>query len=59
MIDMKLFKVEIETLINIHCIDTELNTPDYILAEYLVNCLENYRKVNDQRDTWHGKVREV
>jgi hypothetical protein len=55
MTDMKLFKVEIENLINIHSIDSELNTPDYILADYLVNCLETYRKINEQREKWHGR----
>jgi len=59
MIDMKLFKIEIENLINIHSIDNELNTPDYILADYLVNCLENYRKINEQREKWYGRGAEV
>lgn len=59
MTDMKLFKVEIENLINIHSIDSELNTPDYILADYLVNCLEIYRKTNEQREKWHGRGRQV
>ena len=55
MIDMKLFKKELENLINIHSIDNEFNTPDYILADYLVNCLENYRKITEQMENWHER----
>lgn len=33
------FVKKVEEIINICGIDTALNTPDYLLAEYLLNCL--------------------
>ena len=33
------FVSKVEELINIYGIDTALNTPDYLLAEYILNCL--------------------
>jgi hypothetical protein len=30
------------------------NTPDFILAEYLVGCLEVYRKATLERERWYG-----
>lgn len=27
-----------------HSKESDSNTPDYIIAEYLVNCLDNYNK---------------
>lgn len=32
----------LEVLYNLLGIDTELNTPDYLLAEYTLNCLVSY-----------------
>jgi len=32
----------LEELYNILGIDTEFNTPDYLLAEYTLNCLVSY-----------------
>lgn len=32
-------------LINYHGIDSDLNTPDFILADYLVQCLRNSEKL--------------
>ena len=36
------FSKELEQLINRHCVDNALNTPDYILSDYLINCLETF-----------------
>lgn len=55
MNNKELFQVSLAHQINIFSIDNELNTPDYILAEYIMNCLENYRKINEQREKWHGR----
>jgi hypothetical protein len=54
MIDMKLFQKELENLINIHSVDNEYNTPDYILAEYLINCLTTYSIIHS-RMNWHER----
>jgi|LULL01.1.fsa_nt_gb hypothetical protein len=36
------FPAELESLINRHSMENGSNTPDFILAEYLRLCLENF-----------------
>lgn len=43
-------------LLNEHGIDSQTDTPDYILANYLVECLEAYVKAIDARRAWWGKI---
>ena len=31
------------------------NTPDFILAEYAVKCLENFAAISRRREQWYGK----
>ena len=31
------------------------NTPDFILAQYLLACLENFEVATQQRETWYGR----
>lgn len=45
---------ELSKIMNTHGIDTEYSTPDYILAEYLIDCLKSYKKLDDANRTWHG-----
>lgn len=33
---------DLEDVLNKHSIDSKTNTPDFILAEYLINCLTAY-----------------
>lgn len=42
--------------INRNSIENFSNTPDYILAEYLVTCLENFQNIVGDRDVWHGLI---
>ena len=35
-------RIEIEQAINRHSIENGSDTPDFILAEYLIDCLRNY-----------------
>lgn len=41
---MKEFKKKLSSLINRYSLENGSNTPDFILAEYLVNCLKTYNK---------------
>lgn len=45
---------EIEEAINKVSAENESNTPDFILAEYLMNCLENFDMAVKQRDRWYS-----
>lgn len=49
------FKKELSDLINRHCIENGSNTPDYMLADYLFACLENFERTTQQRETWYGR----
>ena len=48
------FEEELEVLINRFSKETESNTPDFILAQYLKGCLSNYAETVKARDKWHG-----
>lgn len=46
------FKQALEKLINEHSIDHRCTTPDYILAEYLVEVMESYRTTKSRLANW-------
>lgn len=46
------FRKELTELINKYSIESESDTPDYILANYLVGCLNNYAEIINERDGW-------
>jgi len=48
------FEKELEMLINKHSKENELDTPDFILAQYLNGCLANYAETVKVRDKWYG-----
>ena len=50
---MSEFVKELENLINCHCIENDSDTPDFILAEYLMGCLEVFAKTQRKRDDWY------
>lgn len=47
------FVIELEHLINRHSIENDSNTPDFILAMYIQNCLDAFAVATRQRDDWH------
>jgi len=49
------FALELGRLINKHSVDNELGTPDFMLAAYLVDCLNAWSKINDTREQWFGR----
>ncbi len=53
------FKHELVTLINKHSMENESNTPDFILANYLMLCLKAFNNVTNTREAWYrGKKHE-
>ncbi len=48
------FVNELASLLNRHCAENGSNTPDFILAEYLVSCLETFESASNQREHWYG-----
>ena len=47
------FQSELESLINRHSKENDSNTPDFILASYLKDCLENFNKHVVMREGWY------
>jgi hypothetical protein len=50
--DRKQLVDDFAEVINKRSIENFSNTPDFILAEYLVRCLENWNQTTVQRNTW-------
>lgn len=48
------FRNELEQLLNKHSLENNSNTPDFILAEYLVNCLGAFDLATEHREEWYG-----
>lgn len=48
------FEKDLSVVLNKHSMDAGANTPDYVLARYLIRCLDNFREVNDERENWFG-----
>jgi hypothetical protein len=47
------FERELEVLINKHSMENASNTPDFILADYLMKCLETYNHTIQRRSQWY------
>lgn len=50
----KAFRKELEELINKHSRENGSNTPDFILAEFLVDCLAAWDKGVSRRNQWYA-----
>jgi len=52
------FEKELQDLLNRHSKENESNTPDIILASFLVDCLDAYNSASSRRENWYGKKME-
>jgi hypothetical protein len=50
------FVEELSLVINKNSKDNSLNTPDFILAEFLTDCLEAWNKAIKARDKWFNQA---
>ena len=48
------FQAELTALINKYSQENESNTPDWILAKYIIGCLEAYEYAILLRDCWYN-----
>lgn len=53
------FEQDLVHIINKHSKESGSNTPDYILAEYMGNCLKAFHHATRLRDNWYGGKRSV
>jgi hypothetical protein len=51
---MEEFRKELEEVINKHSMENGSDTPDFILAEYLVDCLKTFDKTMTSREKWYS-----
>lgn len=49
------FRKELGQLINKHCMENESNTPDFILADYLCDCLVVWNTNVKSKYNWQGR----
>jgi hypothetical protein len=53
------FKKELTNLINKYNIESGSNTPDFIICEYLINCLLTFNSIQKNREKWYGRELDV
>jgi len=49
------FQQELKKLINIQSMENGSNTPDWILAQYLTNCLKTFDSAVEARTRWYSE----
>jgi len=49
------FRRELGELLNKHCRENESNTPDFMLADYLIECLRALDEAINKRANWYGR----
>jgi len=53
------FKKELTFIINKYSLENDSDTPDFILAEYLISCLESFNKSCNKRSEWYGHISKL
>jgi hypothetical protein len=49
---------DITTVINMHSLENTSNTPDFLLAEFMLACLYAYNTTLQKRTLWYGRMDE-
>lgn len=52
-------RADLAAVLNRHSRENGSNTPDFILAQYLSNCLDAYDVAIGQRAQWYGRVDSI
>lgn len=53
------FEKELENLINCHSIDNKYNTPDFILTDYIIECLKIFGKSVSWREKLEDRTKNL
>lgn len=53
------FKNELTKLLNKYSMENESNTPDFILAQHLINSLYAFETAINKREGWYGRGKEA
>ena len=49
------FSEELEKLLNMKSMEQGSDTPDFILAEYMLACLNAFNSATNSREAWYGR----
>lgn len=58
MLDYSKFRKDVENIINKYSLENNSDTPDFILAEYLSDCLKTFDKTINRREIYYGRKEE-
>jgi hypothetical protein len=50
------FQADLTALINKYSLENGSNTPDFLLADYLVDCLAVFNVTMARRERWYGRA---
>ena len=53
------FEIKLEEIINEYSMENNSDTPDFILARYLKNCLDNFDAAVKEREEWYGRQKHI
>ena len=53
------FREELQSLLNVHSKENGSDTPDWILADYLSDCLASFDLAVRRREKWYGRIDTV
>lgn len=53
------FRRKLEHAINYHSMESGSDTPDFMLADFLADCLIAFDKVMAAREKWYGRVLHI
>jgi len=48
-------RTELAAVLNKHSVEGRSDTPDFILAQYLIDCLFSFEQITRAREKWHGR----
>lgn len=52
------FERELQSLLNRFCKENLSGTPDFILAEYMQDCLNSFSAAINKRENWYGREQD-
>lgn len=53
------FEKELTSLINRYSMENTSDTPDYILARYMLSCLIHFNAAVNRREKWFGRKENI
>jgi hypothetical protein len=55
-LDVETFERALERLVNTYSQENASNTPDFLLAQYLIGCLRVWNECVTERERWYGRA---